>query len=96
VFFNVITLTGLLFAAFVAFIAVMRARRRGVRRADRAPARSAFVAAELHAMLASGQITNEEFERLNDVMHKGKVESAPLNGRRGFDVLPPQAPPGSE
>jgi hypothetical protein len=57
-----------------------------------------FDQAELHAMLASGQITPAEFERLKTVVlarHSAAATDAP-RGPRGFEPLPRPAGPAPD
>jgi hypothetical protein len=80
-----------LFAALVAIMLTMRfVRRWAHRRATPAP--PAFDQVELRAMLASGQITASEFQRLRALVLAKQSATAPATdaprGPRGFEPLP--------
>jgi hypothetical protein len=82
------------FTALVAIILAARFIRRWSGRRPPPPTQPTFDQAELHAMLASGQITPAEFERLKTLVlaqHSAAATDAPP-GPRGFEPLPRQAP----
>jgi len=74
----------LLFALFVVFILVMRARRRFPTR--EAPPPPVFETGELQALLAEGKITAAEYDRLS-VALAIRVTRGPIRGAGGFDVI---------
>ena len=92
---DVFLASGIAFAAFLGFTVFVRARRWAAKRAARAPAQPAFDVAALHAMLTSGQITQEEFDRLKaaSVARQDAAKAPAPRGARGFEVLPPGPPP---
>src|SRR5437764_7893420 len=78
------------FAAFVVFVAIVRARRRLANRAGPRPPPPAFDLAELSRMVAAGTLTPAEFDRLRDALARRQVAGPPPPpaGPRGFEVLP--------
>jgi len=95
-------MVGLLAVSFAALVAIMLTMRFVRRWAHRrvTPPPPAFDQAELRAMLASGQITATEFERLRSLVLS--QQSAPATvadaprGPRGFEPLPVPAKPAPD
>jgi hypothetical protein len=84
-------LLAVLFAALVAIMLTMRFVRRWVHRRATPPP-PAFDQAELRAMLASGQISATEFQRLRSLVLAQQSAAATAadapRGPRGFEPLP--------
>jgi hypothetical protein len=89
-------IVGLLAGSFAALVGIILAVRFVRRWSDRRPIpqQPAFDQAELHAMLAAGQITPAEFERLKVLVlaQQPTVATNAPRGPHGFEPLP--RPPG--
>jgi hypothetical protein len=80
------------FVCFAVFVFALRTFRRRSRRLPAAPPppEAAFELSDLHAMRQSGQISDEEFQRLMELYLKQRsATDHTMPGRRGFDVLGP-------
>lgn len=89
-------LTGGTFLAFATGVYLMRFLRRRPKGTD-PPKPMIFDLAEMQAMLASGQITPEEFDRLREIVLKRQTDPIrPMGRGYGFEVLLTQGSPASQ
>ncbi len=89
--FMPIGIFGIGLATFAALILTMRALRRLTGRMTALPRLPAFNQAEIQALLVAGKITQEERDRLLEVLLKQRDSGdaiVAVQGPRGFEVLP--------